>query len=354
MKIHLALDSGAFSLYRKRVGAEKVSGSSISAKIAGQRRKKNDFYDTEEFAEYLEQYTAYVKEHEKRLDFYVTVDAMFDAKRSWEILMRLEKMGLKPMPVFHCSSEPEDFAWLKKYMDRYEYIGIGGIARGMSVARRMAFLRRVFAVLLDKKNRSKWKTHAFGVTSPEVMAAFPWYSVDSFSALTTALNGRMQLPGVVPGRSGAPPRFLYEVLGPCFSVSRRRQHDASSYSKLGSTAQRVVDYYLEALGTTFEKCCDDDKERMFVSYFYYAKLALALSAVRPDHDPLRLYFAGTIDKWLYPMLPRLEKVGIKEFRVLGSFFTDPKFINLFPVPKGVLHEKVRPRVRVQASEPLSR
>jgi hypothetical protein len=339
MNIHLAVDSGAFSLYRKRVGAEKVSGSSISAKIAGQRRKNNDFYDTDELTQYLMDYAAYVKQYAPLLDFYVTVDAMFDAKRSWELLLRLEKLGLKPMPVFHCGGD-EDFVWLKKYMDRYEYIGAGGIARSMGLARRMAFLRRMFAYMRGKDGHMKWKTHGFGVTSGEVMAAFPWYSCDSFSALTMALNGRMQLPMVVfKGKKIV--GFRFDKLGSNISVSARRQHDQGSYSKLGPSARAAVDAYLESIGTSFEAVCNDDKERIFASYYFYAKMAIELSAVRPEHDPLRLYFAGTIDKWIYPLLPRLEKVGIKDFRVLGSFFTDRKFIDLFP------NGKV-PRVKVSS------
>jgi hypothetical protein len=63
-------------------------------------------------------------------------------------------------------------------MDNYEYFGVSKTGDTGEV---MSRLDRIFTKLCDKNGHCKWKIHGFGITSPQMMSRYPWYSVDSSS-----------------------------------------------------------------------------------------------------------------------------------------------------------------------------
>ena len=118
----IALDSGAHTLY-----VQEIMGGEVNV----QKRFSADFSytDGEEFKQYLEDYIKFLHQHGSLYDFYVTLDIIADPKRSWDTTKYIESCGLHPIPVFHYG---EDFIWLKKMLDEYEYIGIGGLGQDVT------------------------------------------------------------------------------------------------------------------------------------------------------------------------------------------------------------------------------
>lgn len=345
MRTHIALDSGAFSMYRKSVLGPakekknpriKNSIKSVSSKVSFRSRGGDDYYASEAYEDYLEQYAAYVQKHDGKFDYYVTLDAMFDPERTWQATRTLEKHGLKPMPVFHYG---EDTKWLKKYMDRFEYIGIGGIARGVGMRRRMTFLRRVFA-LTHPNGANGHKLHGFGITSAEFMRELPWYSVDSYSPLALANNGKLQMPAVrmIHGKFAG---FDYTRAGPIVYMTSRLASRSNCWAATPKIYQDVVAEFLRQIGLTPKDLYDpeatEDRSKLgwallnrgFANLYSYGKTAEAISALRDD--TLRLYFSGSIGgAQADDFLRRGQRYGLQEFRWLGTYF-DRKPIEAFLV-----------------------
>ncbi len=328
MKVHLALDSGAFSMFRKSVGSEKVVSKSISAKMAARGRRKQGYYESEEYEAYLEGYASFVKANQGKFDYYVTLDAMFDAERTWLATKELERYGLKPMPVFHYG---EDIKWLKKYMERCDYIGVGGIARGVGSDRRMKFLRKVFSLTHPTGVKREWKLHGFGVTSVEFMRVLPWHSVDSYSALALSNNGKITVPQFRI-KHGKLVGFDYHEPGPILYMTQRLAKQGASIHRASETYRGMVREYLGSIGLTMEELADPilskgNGARTFANLFVYAMSAQALADLRPDGQPLRLYFSGSVSgptkqgrHELFDRLMTLQRYGVRDFRWLCTYF----------------------------------
>lgn len=165
LKLDMMLDSGAFSAYTK---GEKVN---------------------------LDDYMAYIKKYEKYLTCYVNLDVIGDAEATARNQEIMEANGLKPMPVFHIG---EEFVHLKRLMDKYEYIGIGGIANLSGTSESFIFLNKVFDMVCDSSGIPQNKLHAFGITNTHAMMNYPWYSVDSTSWLYSSRMGLLYLPRRLP------------------------------------------------------------------------------------------------------------------------------------------------------------
>jgi hypothetical protein len=84
----------------------------------------------------------------------------------------IKQYGLKPIPTFHLGSNIDDLAAL---MD-YSYIALGGLVFSSGVT---DHCDKVWAYIL--KNNPRLKVHGFGLTNFDLMARYPWYSVDSSS-----------------------------------------------------------------------------------------------------------------------------------------------------------------------------
>lgn len=138
----LFLDSGAFSAF--------MQGVTIS----------------------LSDYAAWIKKYQHLITLYANLDVIKDAESTWRNQQRLEQeYGLSPLPVFHVS-EPWDM--LERYLATYPYIALG-------VAGTRSHVYMPWLVKCFKMAEGRAVYHGFGITTWEVLKAFPWYSVDSSS-----------------------------------------------------------------------------------------------------------------------------------------------------------------------------
>jgi hypothetical protein len=119
-------------------------------------------------------YAAWIKRWKPLLQTYANLDIIGNPEATWENQERLEGVGLAPLPVFHVGS---DWSYLERYIERYQYIALGGMVPHMRYHRRlMPWLVRAF-----KMAQGQAVYHGFGATAWRVVCSLPWYSVDSSS-----------------------------------------------------------------------------------------------------------------------------------------------------------------------------
>jgi hypothetical protein len=135
--------------------------------------------------DYIRMYVEYCKEFAHLWDFYVTIDFGIVAKDNFERHIKLEKMGIRPMPVFHGDDTEE---YLRRYADRgYTYIGIGTskIQHRTTVFKKRQYLDTVF----NAGVKYGLEFHGLAMTAPWIMLDYSWRSVDSSSWSRTAGYG---------------------------------------------------------------------------------------------------------------------------------------------------------------------
>lgn len=121
------------------------------------------------------------------------LDAIGSADNTWRNQTTLEQMGITPLPCYHYG-EPEEV--LQYYIEKYDYITIGGMVP-ITTSQLIYWLDRIWMKYLSNTDgTAKRKVHGFGLTSVRLMHRYPWYSVDSSSWVQTAANGGIVLPGM--------------------------------------------------------------------------------------------------------------------------------------------------------------
>ena len=104
---------------------------------------------------------------------YAGLDVIGNAKQTRANTEYMKKeYGLRPIPTFHLGSTLEDLEQLMSY----SYIALGGLVFSKDI---MNFCDKVWDYIL--KNNPRLRVHGFGLTNLELMARYPWYSVDSSS-----------------------------------------------------------------------------------------------------------------------------------------------------------------------------
>lgn len=194
------MDSGAHSLYTREIldPLRKLQASTDPAdkkKLAELLKDKYKYYRSQAFWDYVDEYANFIKEHKEGIDYYVTVDAIFNPDISWDVLKYMEnKHKLNPVPVVHYGAPMEI---LERHIKAgYEYIGIGGLGQEVKVEQYKVWANKAFKVICPKSNGYKpiVRTHGFAMTAYELMIRYPWWSVDSASWVKAAGFGMLNIP----------------------------------------------------------------------------------------------------------------------------------------------------------------
>lgn len=133
-----------------------------------------------------------------------TRDQLLEAPElSWEnyLYMRDRVIDYKKLtPIFH---QGEDFKHLHRMLEttfngeHIPYIGISP-ANDVSTKEKAKWFEVVFKIIRDSSNPNV-KTHAFGMTSLELLEKYPFYSADSTSWLLLSANGFIRTSwGIIP------------------------------------------------------------------------------------------------------------------------------------------------------------
>ena len=113
---------------------------------------------------------------------------------------------------------------------------------------KIQFLKRCFSIIQNSDNPNV-KTHAFGMTSLDVLERFPLTSADSTSWIMCAANGGIYTP--------------YGVI----SISNK-SNGAGHYSTLSNIERKKIDEYIASLGFTAKDAGEDYKVRMKLNILY--------------------------------------------------------------------------------------
>lgn len=181
-----------------------------SQKIVDQMRADNAkvFLDSGAFSAHtlgvtipIEEYCDYIKRNmdilriEDGVVMASVLDGIGDPLKTWRNQLTMEALGAKPLPCFHFGEDPRYLDW---YVERYDYITIGGMV-GKSVDSLITWLDRIWEKnLVDGSGNAKIKVHAFGITSVTIMERYPWYSCDSSSWIQSAAFGSVVSPDYGP------------------------------------------------------------------------------------------------------------------------------------------------------------
>ena len=188
----------------------------------------------------IDKYAEYVVEHGHEYAGCFNLDSIGNAPTSYANWKRLKDAGAETIPVYHVGT-PEE--WLKKYLKQTDYIGLGAIAN-MDTQQRLFGLGSIWKkYLIDPYGMPKYKIHGLGLTAIPIMLRYPWYSLDSFTPVISAVWGSVLLPKL---QNDGTEEYL--GLGIC-KISDQGNHKVGMSNSYPSLPPRIKEFY-EAL---FEK-----------------------------------------------------------------------------------------------------
>lgn len=148
------------------------------------------------------------------------LDGIGDPLQTWRNQLEMERQGAKPLPCFHFG---EDTRYLDWYVERYDYITIGGMV-GKTSAQLAKWLDRIWEKhLIDGSGRPRLKVHAFGITAVPIMERYPWYSVDSSSWVQSTAFGTIVHPKWGPLRVSDKSPSIHDAGQHIFNMSQHER-----------------------------------------------------------------------------------------------------------------------------------
>ncbi len=275
------LDSGAFAMW------------SLSQKYAEENScDRWEYYRTDEFKQYLHDYAEFVKKNKSWIDLCANVDVIGNPELTWKNQRRLEKLGIKPVPVVHYGT---DLKWLQLYVDRgYDLIGLGGLVGSTGEEDCKRWIDRCFQLVCGKTGLPSVKIHGFGVTSYRLLITYPWYSVDSTSWTKVGAFGGILVPHKRSGRwDFSEDPYLVKVS----EDSPDRKREGKHLLTMSTAERKIVTEWLDYIGVPLGK---QDKTEVLewgvTTHHTYRKAA-------------NLFFFEELRKWLpdYPWKFRSKK-----------------------------------------------
>lgn len=181
------------------------------------------------------------------------LDGIGDAHQTYVNQLEMEWRGVRPLPCFHFD---EPYEYLKHYVQKYEYITLGGMV-GASTDRLRQWLDKVWEhYLVDGSGNPRIKVHGFGITSIPLMTEYPWYSCDSSSWIQSASFGSIVEPewGPLSVSEKSPSRHVAGQhlcnLSPAHAdvVFKRLESQGFTYERLSKVYQSRAAYNIWGYG----------------------------------------------------------------------------------------------------------
>lgn len=189
------------------------------------------------------------------------LDGIGDPLETYQNQLKMESLGVRPMPCFHAG---EDTRYLDWYVANYDYISLGGMV-GTSSKQLMTWLDRMWDNhLVDGAGRAKIKIHGFGITALPIMERYPWYSCDSSSWIQAASFGSIVEPDHGP----------LSISDKSPSRHTRGQH----ISNLSPVEMEYIFQKLEAQGFTYERLSTTYQSRAAYNLWAYGVINTLVDA----------------------------------------------------------------------------
>lgn len=139
----------------------------------------------------LDAYCRYCRDNADIVLHASVLDGIGDPQKTYDNQVAMERNGVQALPCFHYG---EDERFLEYYVERYEYITLGGMVPIARPQLRL-WLDRIWGrYLTDRHGRPKLKVHGFGLTTMSLMKRYPWFSVDSSSWVQIGNVGNVLFP----------------------------------------------------------------------------------------------------------------------------------------------------------------
>ena len=191
----------------------------LASLVGGLEQRPRIFSDSGGFSAHtqgsiitVDDYGRWLRRNKDYIDDYATLDVIYDWKGTLRNQLKLEQMGLRPMPVLHYGSPPEE---IERYVRRgYEYMCLGGLVpKSMIISRGLRQMADGHEVKHEGKDCIRWldrchiiakdcgmKLHGFGLTNWRAVLRWPWFSVDSSSWVGGSRFGGLRLFDPSSGR----------------------------------------------------------------------------------------------------------------------------------------------------------
>jgi len=267
-KFNVFVDSGAPTFYNKLTKSNPTS-ESMGSRFGDRHRDSFEWVEQEEVETYHDEYLKYLKKER-----YITACACFDiinnAPLTYENMKQAKARGVPAIPIFHLGTP---LKWLQKYIDEgHDYIALGGITPN-PVSVTLPILDRLWSLYLtDDAGLPRCKVHGLAVTSPQLMARYPWYSVDSTTWLKHGIYGKVLVPTIKKGKLD----FMDYVLIFVSEKSSKRAVPPYGLDVLSPRFKDHVEAFIESCGSTLKGVETDSKERLRVNAMYFLRLAKSL------------------------------------------------------------------------------
>lgn len=179
-------------------------------------------------------------------------DVITTAKQSFFNWMKLRKQGIDTIPIYHMGTNQ---VWLRKYLERTDYIGIGAIANLNTSQRLMGLSALWKKYFVDKEGNPIVKVHGLGLTAIPMMVRYPWYSVDSFTPVISAVWGSILLPKL---NSEGEPSYFNMSINKVSDQGNHKYPGENSYLAVPKRNQKIyeqmfLDYGFELGQITYQE-----------------------------------------------------------------------------------------------------
>lgn len=236
----------------------------------------------------VEGYSEFIKEHEQDIDYYVNVDVMGKAKESFDNYRRMRRKGLDPRAAWHAGT---DTKYLEIYLRDSNHICIGLLA-DKSNKERIENLDEIWSkYLVDGHGYPKYRVHALGVGSLEILRRYPWYSADSTRWVKE--SGRLACIRIPKCRDG---KWIFDENPIMIKVGVRGEITPKQILKLPRPEQEMIKRYLKELGFKCGLFTYKDGQRVDVIDGLYNMQEL--------RDRVNVYFflrfVQSLPKWPWP------------------------------------------------------
>lgn len=135
----------------------------------------------------VKEYARYIRKHKVTMAFELDTNNLAETLYNRQYLMT--ETEAKIIPVYHYSDyQTKDYKMLFEFMDKFDYISIGGVAgEGLGDKEERLLYDFVFS-----NTRDKVRVHGLGITALPILKRYPFYSVDSTSWLSAARFGNFR------------------------------------------------------------------------------------------------------------------------------------------------------------------
>ncbi len=188
------------------------------------------------------------------------------ARQGWENYLYLKKKGWITMPVFH---QGENLVWLEKMLQECDVVGVSH-NKDLPPDKVDEWLYGCFSTIHQLKKENV-KIHGFGITSPELIAKYPYNSVDSAAwALTSAFGSVLTPYGRITISEGKNPE-----------EQAIRANELDFIENLPELKKKQVIEYIESFGFSYELARASGKGykyRNFLNIMYFLDMEQRLNA----------------------------------------------------------------------------